>query len=182
MASQASLDMRHRDGRNEAGEGASERARRITLDDEQVGPASAELRRYRGNNGLDVRMRILCAGAAEPRRGIGGEIEFGRIEIVLASQDQRWANAALGKRSGHWGKLNCFGSGADDQFHVRRVQRSPYFGGSICIQRGGISKKCMKTRLAEVVGVGLEFEFHRAGGDDVNRQAVAFCVAYGGRF
>ena len=86
MAAQPRLDMCHGDGGDEARQGAAERARRVTLDDEQIGP-SAKLRLDCRRDGLDMRMRVLRAGAVEPRHWIAAKIEVGRIEVVLAGQD-----------------------------------------------------------------------------------------------
>jgi hypothetical protein len=53
----------------------------------------------------------------------------GRVEVdMLAGQDQARPNVASRKRPGDGGKLDRFGSGADDESDIRRKQTSPSFG------------------------------------------------------
>ena len=71
-------------------------------------------------------VRILFPGAAEADRPIAGEAVVGGIERgMLAGQDQRRPEAALGEGMRDRGELDGFRPGADDQPYVRGVQPSP---------------------------------------------------------
>ena len=125
VAAQPRLDVRDRDGGDEPRQSAAEGARRIALDDQQVG-TPAKLRLDRRGDALDVRMRVFR------RRGSGAaslDKRRGRIRrdrgLMLPGQDQRRAHAARRQRSGDRGKFDRFGPGADDQPHVRGLQLSP---------------------------------------------------------
>ena len=62
----ARLDMRDRNAGGEAGERGAERARRVALDDQQVGRRPSNGRERRGDR-ADVRVRVFLAGAIELR-------------------------------------------------------------------------------------------------------------------
>jgi hypothetical protein len=75
---------------------------------------------------FDVQVRILDARAIEPRRWKCVETVIGWIEVgMLAGQDQIRAYASRRQRSRNRGKLDRFGSGADDQPNVCGMQLSP---------------------------------------------------------
>ncbi len=104
---------------------AAERARRIALDDQQVG----RLREQRSKRGFDfahVRVGILLAGTAELERGINVQAMVARIErSMLPGEDERGRQPALGERAGDGGEFDRFRPGADDQPYVRGLQPSP---------------------------------------------------------
>jgi hypothetical protein len=95
------------------------------LDDEQSRPveeAVGEPRRGRRGKGVGI---VLPATAqrycVEP-----GETVFAKIEGgMLPGQDQARRYPAGGKRLGDRGKLDGFGTGADDQPYVGKTQSSP---------------------------------------------------------
>ena len=65
---------------------------------------------------------MLAETGAEPI----GKVVIGETKIsVLAGQDQCGAHASRRQRSGDRGKLDRFGSGADDQPNVCGKQLSP---------------------------------------------------------
>jgi hypothetical protein len=114
---------RHSGG--ETGQRAAERARGVALDDDQVRTAG-EQSTNRCRNALDVGVRVLVAGAVEPRRRKVGKLIVGGIEPgVLSGQDQRREYPALGQGPGNRVELDRIGSGADDQPHVRGLQPTP---------------------------------------------------------
>ena len=128
MASKPSFDMRDGDRRDTSGEGSAERARRVSLDDQQV-RGVAQLGQHRRGDALDVQVRVLRAWAIQPGRRIGPETMVRGVEVdVLAGEDQARPNVARRKRSGDGSKLNRFGAGADDEPDIRGVQTSPSFG------------------------------------------------------
>jgi hypothetical protein len=124
MAAQAGFDVRDRDSGSERREGATESARRVSLDDEQIGRL-AKLGQDCGRDASDVRMRVFRTGAAEPRRRKGAHVEIRGIKLVLPGQDERRSHASRRQRPGDRCKLDRFGSGADDQPNVRGMQPSP---------------------------------------------------------
>src|SRR3569623_3738763 len=71
-------------------------------------------------------------------------------------------------------KLDGFGPGADDQANSFAVQPSPYLGGS---KVPPLWRK--SSSLAEVVGVGLDLEPDRRGGEHVVGQTVPVAVGDG---
>jgi hypothetical protein len=104
---------------------AAERARRIALDDQQVG-RPREQRSKRGFDFADVRVGILLAGAAEMERGIVRQAVVSRLErSMLPGEDERGRQPALGERAGDGGEFDRFRPGADDQPYVRGLQPSP---------------------------------------------------------
>lgn len=61
-------------------------------------------------------VRIILARAIEPRRRIAFQTVISGIELrVLAGEDQRRRDPALGERLCNGGKLYGFGAGADDE-------------------------------------------------------------------
>ena len=128
MASKPGFDVRDGYCRGESRQRPAKRARRVALDDEQVG-GLAQLRQDRRGHGLDVRMRVLRPRAIQSRRRISAEAMVGGVEVgVLAGQDQSRLHIASRERSGDGGKLDRFGPGADDEPDIRRKQTSPLLG------------------------------------------------------
>ncbi|MEO8547615.1 MAG: hypothetical protein ABI422_04535 [Sphingomicrobium sp.] len=84
VAAQPGFDMGDRHSRCEAGQRAAERARGVALDDNQVGSAGEQGANRRGD-ALDVGMRVLVAGAAQPRRRIGVKLIVGGVEPRMLS-------------------------------------------------------------------------------------------------
>ena len=122
---EAGLDMGERNRGRERGAGTAERARRVALDDQQVG-RGREQRSKRGFDPGDMRVGVLLAGAIEMQRGIYVQPMVARIEpSMLAGEDQRGRQPALGERMCEGGELDGFGPGADDQPDVRGLQPSP---------------------------------------------------------
>jgi|KBSSwiStaDraftv2_1062776.scaffolds.fasta_scaffold500595_3 hypothetical protein len=71
-------------------------------------------------------MRILHAGTAEPLNRVGIEAEIARVQPwVLARQDERRLQPALGERVRDGRHLDRFRPGADDQPDVGETQYSP---------------------------------------------------------
>ena len=109
----------------EAGEGGSQRARRIALDDEDGG-SGRQPRKERGGDCADVAVRVLLSGAVQPFGGERREAEISRVQLrVLAREDQRAVKPALGQCMGQRGQLDRFGPGPDDQANVYAIQPSP---------------------------------------------------------
>jgi hypothetical protein len=62
---------------------------------------------------MDV--RILLAGAIEPDAVMGAEAEVVRVKRrMLAGEDERRRQSALHEGRGHWCKLDCFRTCADN--------------------------------------------------------------------
>jgi len=119
------FDMGERDRGCERGARAAERARRIALDDQQVG-RPREQRSKRGFDFADVRVGILLAGTVEMERGINVQAMVPWIErSMLPGEDERGRQPALGERVGDGGEFDRFRPGADDQPYVRGLQPSP---------------------------------------------------------
>lgn len=114
VAAQARLDMRDWNGSPETGERAAERARRVTLHDQQVRAHGQRLEHGLGDL-LDMAVGVGRPGAAEPDRLAVAKAVVGWIEVgVLPGDDQRRAQAKADERAGNRGKLDCLGPRADD--------------------------------------------------------------------
>src|SRR6185436_19965865 len=119
------FDMGERDRGCERGPRAAERARRIALDDQQVG-WPREQRSKRRFDFADVRVGILFAGTVELERGINVQAMVAWIErSMLPGEDERGRQPAFGECSCDGGEFDCFRPGADDQPYVRGLQPSP---------------------------------------------------------
>ena len=95
------------------------------MNDKQVGGIAQVADEGRGD-AFDVQVRIFSSRAIELRHRKLGQAVIGGIEIgVLAGQDQCRANASRRQRCCNRGKLDRFGSGADDQPNVCGKQLSP---------------------------------------------------------
>jgi hypothetical protein len=110
---------------SESGQRAAKRARRVTLDDEQVWAVSQQ-RQQRPRDRTHMRVRVFLAGAAERQARKRLEAELAWIEPrMLAGEDQCRCQALRGKRAGNRLELDRFGPGPDDQPDVRETQPSP---------------------------------------------------------
>ena len=71
---------------------------------------------------MAVRIFVRRATKIDGRKAIG----IDRVEsLALAGEDQSRSEPAPGKSAGDRPKLDGFGSGADNQPYVRRMQSSP---------------------------------------------------------
>jgi hypothetical protein len=128
MTSKPGFDMRDRDRGDTSGQRSAECARSVALDDQQVWRL-VQLRQDRRGDALDVLVRVGSPRAVQPGRRVRAQPMVGGVEIdVLAGQDQAGPHVASRKRSGDGGKLDRFGSGADDEPDIRGSQTSPSFG------------------------------------------------------
>jgi hypothetical protein len=70
--------------------------------------------------------RVVESAAAQISRLMLGQAVVGRVESrMLPGENQPRTNAASGQRLGDGGKLDGFGSGADDQPYFGKTQSSP---------------------------------------------------------
>ena len=128
MAPKPGLDVPDRDSRHASCQCSAERARRVSLND-QEGGGLAQLLQDRRGDAFDVGMGILRSRASEPCREIGTEAIVGGVEAgMLAGEDQARPSAASRERPGDGGELDRFGTGADDEPDICRLQTSPSFG------------------------------------------------------
>jgi hypothetical protein len=122
---QAGLDVRNGYSGVEARERRADGARRVALNDQEVGQWTQQ-RHKRGSDQAGVGIGVRFPGAAETDRAITLQPIFAGIERrMLAGQDQARAQAARAKRVGDGGKLDRFGPGADNQPYVCDMQPSP---------------------------------------------------------
>ena len=117
--------MRDGNAGGEAGQSRTERARRVSLDDEQRRPPRKP-RKQRLRDGTDVTMRILLPGATESLGGKTAEPERCRVEVrVLTREDQLRNDSSFGERLGKGCKLDGLGPRPDRQPYIEAVQPSP---------------------------------------------------------
>ena len=90
----------------------SKRARRVALNDEQIG-RRPQLPQERCGDTANVPVRIFLPGAIKPPEHKIGKPEFVWIEAwMLTGQDHAWRKVAGGERASHGRQLDCFGPGA----------------------------------------------------------------------
>ena len=124
MGPEPRLDMGDRHLGGEGGERRAKRARRIALDDQEVGRRAKPLEK-RGGDGADVAVRVLLARATEPLGRKAGETKLVRVKAMLPGDDERGRKPALGERVRDGRQFDRFGPGADHQPDVGGIQPSP---------------------------------------------------------
>ena len=166
--------MGERNRRADTRKGSPERAGRVTLHNEELGPA-AQHRDHGRRNLAGMSVRIGLAGAPQLRARVGAQPERRDIQArMLAGDDQMGLDPSCGEGMGDGGKLDRFGPGADDQLHSFSVQPSPYLGG------GKVPPLWRKSSdLAEVVGVGLDLEADGGRGEHVIGKSVLVAIGDG---
>jgi hypothetical protein len=128
MASKPGLDVRDWHDGSEGGQRTAKRARRVALDDKQVGRL-AQLRQDGRGDAPDVRVRVRGSRTVKPRRRISTEAVVGGVEVgMLAGENQARPNVARRQRPGDGCELDRFGARADDEPDICRLQTSPSFG------------------------------------------------------
>lgn len=111
--------------RGEAGQGRTQCARGVTLNDQEVGRGTKQRLQGSRNRG-DMGVRVFLAGTMEGDPFKFAQPKVGRVEIrMLASEDQRRRKAVRGEGTGNRLELDSFGPGPDDQPDVRGTQPSP---------------------------------------------------------
>ena len=104
---------------------SSERAGRISLNDKQRG-RTGDKRRQRSSDVGGVGEWIIEALPAELLQRKSGQPLLAQVEPrMLAGEDECRPPANAAKRVRQRGQLDCFGTGADDQSYVGRMQPSP---------------------------------------------------------
>jgi hypothetical protein len=125
VSPQAGLDVRNGCSGVEARARRADGARRIALNDQEVGQWTQQ-RHKRGFDQASVGIGVRFPRAAETDGAIALQSMLMWIERrMLAGQDQARAQAARAKRVGDGGKLDRFGPGADNQPYVCDMQPSP---------------------------------------------------------
>jgi hypothetical protein len=125
VGSKAGLDVGDGHPSREPGECRTHRARRVSLDDKQIG-RSRKARQQRGRHGADMAVRILLAGTFQPLGRIAIQPEVHRIERrMLAGDDQSRRQPAFGEGMRQRRQLDCFRPGPDDQPDMDAIQASP---------------------------------------------------------
>ena len=125
MRAQARFDMGDRNAGRERGQSRAQRARCVALNDQQMG-WPAQVRQQRRRHLADVCVRVFLAEAIELEAAVSRQGRSRAIEpVVLAGEDQRRHDPALGERVGDWGQLDGFRPGPDDQPDIRETQPSP---------------------------------------------------------
>ena len=115
------------DGRagGEAGQGCTQCARGVALNDQEVGRDTKQRpqgSRHRG----DMRMRVFLAGTLEVDPFKPVQVKVGGVEIrMLAGEDQRGRKSVRGEGGGNRLELDSFGPGPNDQPDVSGTQPSP---------------------------------------------------------
>lgn len=115
MGAKPGFDMRDRDGRGFRRKRAAQRAGRVALHDHQIGWFAVQMVEHRlvDLSGMDV--RVFEPGAGKSNRRVTGEAIVERIELrMLARKDEEWRKPARAQRVDDGGKLDCFGTSADD--------------------------------------------------------------------
>jgi len=126
MRAKAGLHMCHGNTCGEARERPAERARRVALDDQQIGRSANEQRQKRLGDGADMGVGVFASRLAQVDARISIEAEVALVQVrVLTGEDHRRHHAALRKRARNGLHLDGFGSGADDQPDFRGTQPSP---------------------------------------------------------
>jgi len=92
--------VRNRNAHIEARHGAAESARRVALDNKQIGTVPQQ-RKQRRRDLPHMLVRILLAVAAEAEAGIAAKAEIARIEPgMLTRKDESRLNPTRGERMG----------------------------------------------------------------------------------
>jgi hypothetical protein len=121
----ASLDMRNGHARQETGQGSSERARAVALDDQQVGLFSQQPSHFRGNP-ADVIVRVCLSGAVQAHRREGFKVQIAEWEVRMPTgEHERRAAAKRRQPMCYRGQLDDFRAGADHQPDIGDTQYSP---------------------------------------------------------
>ena len=129
MGPEAGFDMGKRHMRELCGQRSSEGARRISLNDQQRS-RTGDKRRHRSSDVGGVGQWILEALPAQLLQRKSGQSVLPQVEPrMLAGKDECRRPAHAAERMCQRGQLDCFGTGADDQSYVGRMQPSPYLGG-----------------------------------------------------
>ncbi|HEX6072098.1 MAG TPA: hypothetical protein VFY95_03725 [Sphingomicrobium sp.] len=100
MRSKPCFDMGHADAGSEACERSTETARRIALDDEQVGRRAKQRKKRRGDV-PHVGVRILLPGTVEEEPAIIVKREVAGIDRLLPGENQRRVDAPRPERGCH---------------------------------------------------------------------------------
>ena len=125
MGAQARLDMRDRRGAGEAGQGRTQRAGRVALNDQKV-RSPPQPQQHRLTDGGDVRVGVFLSRAIQPVGGKDVQPVVARIERgMLSGEDDRRHDTLRGKCASDGCQLDRFRSGPDDQPDILRAQPSP---------------------------------------------------------
>ena len=161
-----------RHSRRETRQRRAERARRVALDDEQVGrgrAAAAAAPRHGGDVGVRI---LLRRGSREPDRGKSPRPKSRGIEPRVLSGQINVGVRPRAARALATG-LSLMASGLVPTTSLMSAERSlpPSSAGGVCLHYGPSSS------LAEIVGVGLELEPHRRRRDDVVVEPMLVAVS-----
>jgi hypothetical protein len=122
---QASFDVSDRHSGSEPRKRCAERARRVALHNEEIGPKVKRPHERRSDR-ADVAVGIFFTGTSQSIALQTPEPEGFRIELrVLAGQNEAGREAAFNEGNGNGSEFDSFRSGADDQPNVRVSQPSP---------------------------------------------------------
>jgi hypothetical protein len=128
MAPQPSLDMGDRDSGELRPKRASKGARRVALDDGQLGSQARQRGSYSAADHPDMRVGVVLPRAIEPNDAVMAEPVIRRIESgVLAGEYQERLDGSLRECCRNRFKLDGFGTSPDDERNAT-VQLSPYLG------------------------------------------------------
>ena len=104
----------------------AERARRVALDEQQVGRVEIEVRAELARDGEGVGERVLLPRAMKLDRRQAGEAMVGGAQPgMLAGEDVARGLARRRQGMSEWRKLDRFGTSADDERNKITAQRSP---------------------------------------------------------
>lgn len=126
MGAQPGFDMAKRQSERDRCPRPAERARRIALDQHQIGPARSPRPGQRLRHALD-----MLEGVGQPRfpqwcRADGAKTMFGKNQAgVLASEHDDGPRTGTVEGMNHWSKLDRFGTSPDDDGNVWLEQPSP---------------------------------------------------------
>jgi hypothetical protein len=124
VTAQPRLDMRDRHAGHCGTERAAQRARRVSLDEDEL--RRIERRHDAPRDEADVHVRICNAGAAKVhQRKVGKAVLVGIEMRMLARQDDEWAKPPLRESSCYGSKLDCLRTRSDDERYAMIVQPSP---------------------------------------------------------
>ena len=123
-APEPGLDMGYGNRSCKGGQRAGEGARRIALDDEQIGPVG-KAGSHGPRNLRDMAMRVATAGTIQHDALITAQPVLVGAERMLAGQNQARRQGASAKRCGDRCKLDCFWTGSDNDVDTRTGQPSP---------------------------------------------------------
>ena len=104
----------------------TERARRVALDEQQVGRVEIEVRAELARDGEGVGERILEPRAMKLDRRQAGEAMVGGAQTgMLTGEDEARDHSRRRQGMGEWCKLDRFGTSTDDERNKITAQRSP---------------------------------------------------------